>query len=61
MDKVKGPGRPKQYDTKTLILSITIPASLLEAIDATLPEGKKRSPAIVALLAQALNHDVSAK
>ena len=61
MDKVKGPGRPKQYNTKTLVLSITIPSGLLKAIDATLTPDQKRSPAIVAMLAQVLNYDVSAQ
>jgi metal-responsive CopG/Arc/MetJ family transcriptional regulator len=53
-------GRPKQYGTKTQIVSVTLPQGLLAALDATLPEDKKRSAAIVALLAQALNYDLAA-
>lgn len=59
-DTKKRVGRPNQYGTKTVMMAVTLPAGLVEALDAYVATPKGRSKAVAALLAQALNYDLNA-
>ena len=53
-------GRPMTYNSKTQMLSVTIPVGLLAALDANVDGPKGRSKAVVVMLAQALNYNLEA-
>lgn len=53
-------GRPKNYSTKSVLVTVSVPEHLLAAVDAYLVGEKKRSQAFTVLLAQALNVELTA-